>query len=194
MAHSGELFGYDALVTIYPDMDLGIYTAFNGPGGEAAFIGNQLLHYFIADSMLELTPWLNSSTIQSFPEPWKKKEVYFIPRSNCPIPRNITATRSLHDYSGSYSHGFLGEMSINVDIGRNVLCLLYGKIGKFFLHPNGEEDEFQMEGVDTLSFLQTLDNYAPCTWMMVHFRHSDCNVIDGFVCSLFESGPFFSKL
>ena len=51
VAHAGELFGFDSLITMLPDMELGVYTCFNGPGGEAAHVGNQLMHYYIIDQV-----------------------------------------------------------------------------------------------------------------------------------------------
>ena len=77
IAHARELFGYDGLMTLYPDMKAGIYTCFNGPGGEPAFICNQLLHYFLSDLVLQLQPWLDTETICTFPEPWKSRDSYY---------------------------------------------------------------------------------------------------------------------
>ena len=63
VAHSGELFGFDCLITLYPEMNIGIYTAGNGPGGEQSFIGHQLLHYIASDLLLGLEPWLTPQVI-----------------------------------------------------------------------------------------------------------------------------------
>ena len=97
-------------------------------------------------------------------------------------------------YAGTFKNGFLGEMSINVDIESGKLCMFHGSTGRFLLHPNGQEDEFRIEGLGALSFLHRLDLYSPSDWMMIKFTSSVTNNIDGLICSLFESGPIFQKM
>lgn len=194
VAHSGEQFGYDCLVTLYPEMNIGIYTNINGPGGEPAFISNQLLHYYISDLLLGLEPWLTKTNIVTFPEPWKSRDAYFIPKSKSLIDKTLSSTHPIETYIGKYSHGFLGEADIFTESGE--LRMNMGKIGKFALYANGSEDEFRMVGLECLSFLHQWDLYSPSDWMTVRFVVPNVGVpyqAQALFCSLFESGPKFQR-
>ena len=191
VAHGGELFGFDSLITLYPEMNVGIYTAANGPGGEQSFIGHQLLHYFTSDLLLGLTPWLNKDTIATFPEPWKSRSGYFPHRINTEVNKSISPTRPLESYTGKFRHGFMGTVCVCVEDG--VLVLRYGRIGEFHLYPDGMPDEFRMEGQGVISFIHQLDLYSPSDWMMVNFSFTsdvDTRPRSLFI-SLFESAPVF---
>lgn len=195
-AHAGVLFGYDSLMTLYPDMGVGVYTAMNGPGGRDAFIANQLIHYFISDVMLGEQPWLDTKSILTFPEPWLPQEQFVFPsmQVHCEITKGLPASRMLNQYVGTYRHRFLGNIKISVDDANRVLHMSYGKLGQFLLHPDGEEDEFRIEGTGSLWFIHELDEYAPTSWMMVKFTSNEIGSINALICSLFESGPIFTKV
>ena len=181
-------------MTLFHDSGFGIYTCFNGPAGESAFIGNQLIHYYVSDLMLGEKPWLNESTARSFPEPWGRKSTFFIPRAQyTPFKKHLHSSRPITEYCGQYFHDFMGKIVINIDIESSVLIMSYGK-GRFLLYPNGNCDEFQLEGVGLMNFVHELDLYSPSEWMMVKFHLSANNEnVEGLVCSLFESGPLFIK-
>ena len=191
IAHGGELFGFDSLITLYPQMNIGIYTAANGPGGEQSFIGHQLLHYFTSDLLLDLTPWLNTETVLTFPEPTKPKSEYFPERITTEVNKSIPPNRSLDSYTGKFHHGFMGTVTVCVKNG--VLMLNYGRIGRFNLYPDGIHNEFRLEGQGVLSFIHQLDLYSPSNWMMVNFSFaSDTDAKPQSLCiSLFESAPVF---
>ena len=190
VAHSGELFGYDCLVTLYPDMNIGIYTNTSGPGGEASFIANQLLHYHISDHLLGCKPWLNIETVATFPEPWRSRAAYFIPRTKTEINKGIPPTRELLEYTGKFKHNFLGILDVSLPAS-GILHLKIGKIGEFSLRPNGGQDEFRMEGQGHFNFLHRWDLYSPSDWMTVKFVSGEGGKVTGLYCALFESGPFF---
>ncbi len=195
LAHAGELFGYDGLMTMHPDMNTGVYTCFNGPGGESAFICNQLLHYCISDLLLGYDPWLSVDTICTFPEPWKPTNSYYPYRIHTELEKGIPPTRKYDAYVGTYRHDFLGD--INVVIKDGMLCMEYGRIGQFELYPNGIDDEFRLIGCGSLSFLHQVDLYVPSDWMMVNFQMTEelgTALAYGICCSLFESGPIFMRL
>lgn len=67
------------------------------------------LSYFIADILLREEPWLNVSTVCTFPEPWKER----------PAPRNNTDDKLPADdydvsrYLGHYGHRLNGEVVIS---------------------------------------------------------------------------------
>ncbi len=193
VAHGGELFGFDALITLFPDSGVGVYTAANGPGGVAAFIGHQLLHYVTSDLLLGLQPWLTPETIVTFPEPWRPRAEYFPRRIFTEIDKTIAANRPLSSYAGEFEHGFLGTVTVGVEDG--VLALAYGRVGRFFAYPDGVADEFRLEGRGALSFLHELDLYSPSDWMMVNFRFAGTSDSrpESLCISLFESGPVFVR-
>ena len=195
MSHAGVVFGYNSQMTLYPDMQLGIYTAFNGHGDEheQGFLGCVLMQYFISDCMLGLSPWFTSANISRFPEPWMPREKCFIPRVNTDIIRGIQSTRPLTDYIGTYTHGFLSDVSVNIDTAHNVLIMYHGRTGQFKLHPNGEVDEFRIEGTGAMSCLHQLDVYSPSDWMMVKFCSMNSADVDSLLISFYESNPVFKK-
>ena len=193
VGHSGELFGYDSLLTLYPDMNLGIFTAFNGPGGEKAYLGNMLLRYFITDCMLGLNHWLTPASIERFPEPWVSQDQYFVPHVHSNIVHGISASRPLTDYVGTYTNGFLGDVCISADMTSGILNMYHGKLGEFKLHPDDEVDQFRIEGTGVLSFIHQLDLYSPTSWMVVKFFSSNEQAPESLVISFYESSPVFTK-
>ena len=193
IGHSGELFGYDSLLTLYPDMNLGIFTAFNGPGGEKSYLCNMLLRYFITDSMLGLGHWLIPESIERFPEPWVPRNRYFLPHVHANIVHGIRASRALTDYVGTYRNGFLGDVCISTDLANGTLTMYHGKLGEFKLHPDGDADQFRIEGMGAMLFLHHLDLYSPTSWMVVRFFTSAPDVVDSLVISFYESAPVFTK-
>lgn len=174
-------------------MNLGIFTAFNSPGGERAYLGNMLLRYFITDCVLGLSQWLNPASISSFPEPWVSRDQYFLPHIHTDIIRGLEASRALTDYVGTYTNGFLGDVCISADMEDGVLNMYHGKQGEFRLHPDGEADQFRIEGRGVMSFVHQLDLHSPTGWMVVKFLSSANNVVDSLVISFYESSPIFLK-
>ena len=164
----GELFGFDSLITLYPEMNIGIYTAANGPGGEQSFIGHQLLHYLTSDLLTWADPLVEYETqLCPFQSPGKPRSGFFPERINTEVNKSIPPARPLDSYTGKFHHGFMGTVSVCVENG--VLVLRYGRIGAFQLHPNGIQDEFRLEGQNVLSFIHQLDLYSPSDWMMLSF-------------------------
>ena len=193
VAHSGELFGYDALLTLLPDMNIGVYTASNGPGGIDAFLFHQLVHYFLTDTLLGEKPWLDKETICTFPKPWSNKplspETIYIP-----MDTTLPSSRPLKHYEGKYEHGLLGKIIIEVSSTNTCLSLRHGRIGHFLLFPYEQPDEFRLKGQGILEFLTEADMFAPTTWMTVQFCcENDTENIDALYCSLFEGAPKFER-
>ena len=184
--HGGLLFGYDCLITLFPDLQLGIYTAFNGPMGMEAFLGNLLIQYHISDMLLGLDTWLNETTLCSYPTPWLHRAAYLPHKEHVPVNQTFQATRPLVDYVGTYGNLALGNISVYLNESESFLRMSYGRIGKFRLHPNGPADSFRLDGVGVVSFLTVADAYAPTTWMTASFNVTLDGVVESFEFSLIE--------
>lgn len=197
-AHAGELFGYDALMTLFLDCGIGIYSACNGPGGRAAFLSHQLIHYAISDIMLGEEPWLTEDTVKTFPEPWLPDSQFVFPvgQMQTDVEKNIPPTLPFDTYCGVYTHELLGAVMIGISCNSNALSMTYGQSGTFELYPDGEEHEFRIKGCGVMEFVHKVDLFAPSNWMMVKFQVSskECKpVVEALVCSLFESSPIFCR-
>ena len=66
--HRGYLFGYNSQLSLLPDVDVGVFLALNG--NDYTSLGRLLIHAFLMDLALDEEPWLNTTTICTFPEPW----------------------------------------------------------------------------------------------------------------------------
>ena len=73
LQHTGGLYGYGALSTILPDMDIGVFLALNG--ADETLFGRGLTHIYIMDLLLGKEPWLNTTTGCTFPRPWYPRDV-----------------------------------------------------------------------------------------------------------------------
>ena len=111
--HGGILYGFDSLLTLFPEAETGVYVAINGPMGDTAQIAVLVLNQYISDLMLGLPPWLNQSTLCSYPFPWKKREEYIPKTFHIPIDKTLKSHRSLTVYKGKYVSKALGTLTIN---------------------------------------------------------------------------------
>lgn len=161
--HSGSTFGYRSYLTLIPDENVGIFTGMSGSDTDEHF--RIALHTYLADQALGLSPWVNSTTICTYPYPWK---------SNAPGKRNAAETAPLHEralpdvtkeddiswletsrefksrrtrvvraaalplpnYVGVYNHGAYGNLQVTLDTDSNDLQIVYG-IGQWRLLPTG---------------------------------------------------------
>ena len=72
--HTGTSWGYGGLLTLLPDVGLGIYSSVTGP--DESYLGRRAAHMYIADVLLGQVPWLNLTTACTFPEPWTQRRPY----------------------------------------------------------------------------------------------------------------------
>ena len=173
-------------------MNTGIYTCVNGPAGEPAFVANQLMHYLTSDLLLKLTPWLDDTTILTFPEPWKPREIFFPLKTHTQIDKSKLPSRPLGSYAGIFNNDSLGQ--IRVAVNANTLCMQFGRIGSFQLYPDGEPDQFRLEGTGVVHFIHHVDLFSPSDWMMVRFSSQSGQMIDTLHWSLIESAPTFYRI
>ncbi|KAJ8302679.1 hypothetical protein KUTeg_019075 [Tegillarca granosa] len=138
LRHTGSTWGYSSLVTLIPDMNIGIFTSMTG--NDHNYIFRALLHNYLSDIALGETPWLNGSTICSFPEPW-----YTIPVSkHTSVNKNIPLYRDESEYIGSYSNNAYGTLNISHNATLNTLEMRYG-FARWALYPKHTHDTFYGE-------------------------------------------------
>ncbi|XP_069137182.1 uncharacterized protein [Argopecten irradians] len=157
LTHSGSTWGYRALITLFPAMRLGIYTSLTGE--DYGYILRTNLHNYLADKYLDETPWLNGSTICSFPEPWfrpgKEKSKPLIDKTRA-LPRNATY------YVGEYENSAYGRMIVTVNGTTGKLIIKYGVV-TLGLYPKALKNEFHFE---TLGFAAFVLNFGTIKFKM----------------------------
>ncbi|KAK6179308.1 hypothetical protein SNE40_011698 [Patella caerulea] len=117
--HSGASFGYRALLTLYPDENLGIFTSLTGRDDNYKY--RIALHNYITDKILGREPWLNVSTICSFPLPWLNDT-----ESVDIAYEFIEPSLKLSAYEGEYENKLYGNLVVYVNASRNQLEMVYG--------------------------------------------------------------------
>ncbi|XP_050400127.2 uncharacterized protein LOC126817312 [Patella vulgata] len=117
--HSGSTFGYRALLTLYPDENLGIFTSLTGHDDNYKY--RISLHNYITDKILGREPWLNVSTICSFPLPWLNDT-----ESVDKVYKFIRPSLELSAYEGEYENKLYGNLVVYVNASRNQLEIVYG--------------------------------------------------------------------
>ena len=152
LRHSGSTFGYRALLTLLPKCNFGVFLALTGDDPNYLFRTN--VHLYIHDLLLGYEPWLNATTLCSFPEPWHRKDIV---NKSADVSKNHTAHRNLTDYVGVYSNNAYGTLSISVNETSNTLMMKYG-YGKFVMYPKSEKDEFFAEGAEMLENIRSFSS------------------------------------
>ena len=66
--HTGSSWGFTSLLTLLPDMNIGIYSSMTGPDDDT--LGRRTSHMYMMDLLLGEEPWLNLTTACTFPQPW----------------------------------------------------------------------------------------------------------------------------
>ncbi|XP_052101404.1 uncharacterized protein LOC127735305 [Mytilus californianus] len=142
LTHTGSSWGYKNMITLFPDMDVGIYTAMTGDDDD--FLFRYSLHQYLADTYLGITPWLNSTLICSFPDPWLPVK----PKRNKPtIKKNLMPKRKLDDYLGIYANDAYGKIDVFIldEVNNtNKLIAEYGYTD-LILYPKSSKDDFFFE-------------------------------------------------
>lgn len=114
-------------------------------GDDPGYTFRYLLHNYLGDLLLGEGPWLNSTTVCSFPEPWYRK-----PRSTYhPIKKDLHPTRALHFYAGTYHNSLYGDLHVFQNTSANTLQMNYG-IGTWLLYPTSTADKFAAIGNNVL--------------------------------------------
>lgn len=180
LRHTGTTFGYSSLVTLFPDLNLGVFTSMTGQ--DEHYILRHLLHNFLSDNLLGVTPWLNATTMCSFPNPWYSSISY---SHYVIIDRTVSASRPLSEYVGIYHNDAYGEVRVTME-GNDHLVLNYG-VASWKLWPKHSHDQFQGEGQGML--FETLDIHQ------IKFHSSHSKIISVEIIT-FQSNapPTFTKM
>ncbi|KAK3090220.1 hypothetical protein FSP39_010170 [Pinctada imbricata] len=157
LTHTGTTWGYVSKITLIPDKKIGIFTAMNGLDDH--YLYRTLLHNYLADLYIGTQPYLNASTICSYPKPFfddpKLRPEYGGNRPS--VDKNVPPTHSLRTYVGAYKNSPYGTVHVAIDAAKNRLTLTYG-VGSWYLYPKrGKTDEFSAEGKGILYKLFYMD-------------------------------------
>ncbi|XP_067665045.1 uncharacterized protein [Haliotis asinina] len=133
--HSGSTFGYRSFLTLIPDKNLGVFVTMTGTDPNYWFRGS--LSAYLMDVYLGRTPWINTTTICSFPDPWGTR------RRSRPLRRRTTVTRhqanlALPAYTGTFRNEAYGNMIIRYESESHRLKAAYG-IGSWVLTSRGND-------------------------------------------------------
>ncbi|CAH1778321.1 unnamed protein product [Owenia fusiformis] len=144
LSHGGSFFGYSAQLWLFPQSDIGVFTAANGPTGADASLALRSINAYISDVLLGKEPWLNATTSCSFPLPWKpgvsgKTPIPTTWQTGNPIDEMTAKTdaaetittslpmQNFERYAGVYGHIFLGNITIAMNETTNLLTFTYGR-------------------------------------------------------------------
>ncbi|WAR16644.1 GIGA6-like protein [Mya arenaria] len=150
--HTGSTFGYRSMTSLFPDQDFGVFTVFTGDDPSYLFRTN--LNLYTADLLLGVDPWLNASTICTFPEPWKSSSK----SSSSPPRKDIKPNRDLDLYCGVYSNEAYGNVEIYKNETENVLMGRYG-FAVVALYPKSSADYFYAEGRELIKHVKDFSTF-----------------------------------
>ncbi|XP_013418181.1 uncharacterized protein LOC106179194 [Lingula anatina] len=140
VTHTGLSWGFSSNLVLIPSKGLGIYYTFNTM--PSSWLKKQALGMLILDLFLGERPWLNSSSVCSFPEPFADPPNSTKPTKGTPG----TADRPLRSYTGKFKEPLYDEIEIIHKDEENFLRMFYGPFGRWKLYPVGG-DEFYGEGI-----------------------------------------------
>jgi hypothetical protein len=164
-------------------MKIGIFTSMNGADNEHTV--RNLFHNYIADLLLGEEPWLNKTTVCTFPEPWYRPP----PTKNNSIDKNIKPTRSLVSYVGVYHNELYGYLHVLTNTTTNTLQINYGD-GSWLIYPTHTPDIFVGLGNNIINRLLYQDRIA------FHHATNGRYTIDRVEMTTFELNqpPSFTKI
>ena len=131
LLHTGTSWGYGGLVTLLPDSQIGIYSSITG--SDRGYHGRRLLHIYIMDLLLGVTPWLNLTTACTFPRKTTTSRGQYtndVTAFKCALP--------LSSYEGVYGNFAYGNVSVYINRTTNDLRIRYGVLGFWRLHCDTE--------------------------------------------------------
>ena len=142
--HSGSIATFKSQVWLYLDKGFGIYVTSNGPPASSTTRALKSILQYISDILLGEMPWLNTTTICTFPKPWKTEEK---PEESDDEPASfheLSQQNSPHrssEYMGKYSNPGFGDVIISSGV-HTPLGFKMGQILEADLHYNASEDKF----------------------------------------------------
>lgn len=136
--HSGGVTTYKIQVWFYPELGYGLYLGFSGPPNSEATWAQILVLQYISDILLGVNPWLNESTVCSFPYPWKPREENLTTK----LPKDSLPSHVIRDYVGVFNHPGFGDVTISRVARTNQLELHMGQELQAVLHYNETSNTF----------------------------------------------------
>lgn len=133
-------------------MGYGIYTSCNGPPlSSTTQVLKSILRY-VSDIILGETPWLNATTVCTFPAPWvTEDEADDNSMSHDPLPDD-DPPRPLESYTGTFTNPGFGDIIISRHPS-NQLEMHMGQLLHAFLHYNSSETTFYTNLTDKYWYL-----------------------------------------
>ncbi|XP_021346150.1 gigasin-6-like [Mizuhopecten yessoensis] len=180
LRHTGTISGYSSLLTLIPNSDIGIFTSMTG--SDSDYVLRTLLHNYLADVALGETPWLNETTLCTFPEPWMRKDASV----SSAIETDLPFHRDVNGYAGTYHNDLYGTITLHVSSPHRHLVMQYG-IATWFLYPQHAADSFSGKGHGLAAVVYDLKSIV--------FHTAAHGHIHSMVISSFESSdpPVFIK-
>ena len=136
IAHSGQLVSYWADLNIIPSKGIGAFVSNNGLADPSVPLK------FALDVLNGEEPWLNASTVCTYPQPWQ-------PPPDVPVPDiNMTIgepARKLSAYTGTYKQPVFGKITV-YKATNQTLKIQYGMLGDINLTPLAIPDVFLAQG------------------------------------------------
>lgn len=180
--HTGATFGYRAMMSLIPGEKVGVFTALTGRDDNYMFRVPLQMH--LLDLALGLQPWLNTSTLCSYPAPWKtpKEPTKPKPIANRKLPRPAIK------YEGKYFNKAYGIITVDYNSTLTSLVMTYGW-GQWRLKALKKDDTFYGSGMGLTKIMDL---------SLLEFRtgQSDKSQIIDIKATSFEtkSPPVFRKL
>ncbi|XP_062573009.1 protein flp-like [Saccostrea cucullata] len=178
LLHSGSTFGYRSFITLFPNQNIGVFTSMNGEDDN--YILRVLMHNFLSDVALEVTPWLDASSICA--ELTKPKYVGY---SNTNNP-----SRFIGEYVGTYHNPIYGCLSVTMDLNNEHLVLKYG-VATWDLWTKSGKDKFKAEGTGDITYLK---NMYYITFITNNLDEIVSIEIDSLCKTCGENPPVFMKI
>ncbi|KAI8503420.1 hypothetical protein Bbelb_192410 [Branchiostoma belcheri] len=109
--HKGLAKGFSSQITLFPDVQVGIFTSVNGPsaGGATPGLINEIVHYLAADILLA--------------------------DASMGAPLSHTFIRDMREFAGNYFSRAVGNFTVTFDQSEGKLRVRYGLIGRGVLIP-----------------------------------------------------------
>lgn len=106
--HGGSMFSYYSVVVMDPTTQTGIALTVNGLNPTILSYDLYPLAYFLKDILSGQTPWLNVTTICSYPAPW-------LPSSQRMPPKQDVQEKymgSTEEFVGKFDHALYGQVKV----------------------------------------------------------------------------------
>lgn len=126
--HGGSMFSYNSVVVVDSINKTGIAVTVNGLNPTILELDLYPLAYYLKDLLLNKTPWLNETTICSYPEPWGNPAFRPLPTQNV-LEKYIGETG---EFVGVFGHTLYGEVLVTEN--NQSIDLKWGEVMKGTLY------------------------------------------------------------